>query len=169
MKRQDIVTLAFTFFTGFCLGVYIFFTGFMGITEDVVPDVGETVALEIIGEAYGGCQTVCPTFIVRADGSFRYLFTPGFDEEQVVREGSLPFSLQVELAEAMTRPALTAQSEELQPAFCNSYNEGVDVRYRITRAGEQYLLDTCGTRVATETALWQALVKIWNYFETIES
>ena len=168
LTRQEKLTLLFTFIVGVCVGVFIFFTGFMDVEEDVLPEANDTVALEIIGEAYGGCRTSCPSFIVNVDGSYRYLQVPGFEEEPVIREGTLPLTLQIELAQSLTVAGLKAQSEEIQPAFCNSFTDGVDVRYRITRASEQYTLDTCGTTVATDTPLWAALVKIWNHFETVE-
>lgn len=168
MKRQDIITLAFTFFVGICFGIYLYFMGFSGLfTSSTVPSADDSVTLNIIGEAYGGCRSDCPSFLVQADGSYRYLYTPAAGEQQIIRTGTLPFSLTMELSRMLTPAALMAQSEPREPAFCNSYTDGVDVRYRVTRDNVTYELDTCGTAVVTESTSWQALVKIWNYFETI--
>ncbi len=167
LTRQEKFTLLFTFVVGVCFGVYLFFTGFMDVEEDVIPAVGDTVMLEIIGEAYGGCRDACPSFRVASDGTFRYIYTPGAGEAPVIREGSLPLPLQLELPTALAPAQLEAQSETITPSFCNSYTDGVDARYRITRDDVTYTLDTCGTTVDTDSALWGALVKIWNHFETI--
>jgi len=169
MKKQDKLTLLFTFVVGFCFGVFLFFTGFSpAFNSSTVPAVDDTVVLSIIGEAYGGCRTDCPSFIVNSDGTFRYLYTPQIGEMQIIRSGTLPFSLRTELGRYVTPASLMVQSEMLEPSFCNSYVDGIDVKYTITRSSVTYTLDTCGTMVETESALWQSLVKIWNHFETIE-
>jgi len=39
------------------------------------------------------------------------------------------------------------------------------VRYTITKNGEEFILDTCGTRVNTDSAMWQSVRKIWDFLE----
>lgn len=167
MKRQDIITLLFTFVVGFFFGMYLYTTGFMQDYD--APDVQSQQAVNdfaLTAEVYGGCRDTCPSFQILADGTYRYMFTPTAGAEQIIRDGSLPRALRRDISEAFTAKALTTQAVKTQPAVCNSFTDGIDVRYRVTLAGNEYLLDTCGTAVDTNSAIWNTLVKTWNYFET---
>lgn len=167
MKRQDIVTILFTFVVGFAFGMYLYTIGFMQDFD--APDVQSQQELSdfvLSAEVYGGCRNTCPSFQILADGTYRYLFTPTAGAEQIIRDGTLPRALRRDISEAFNKTDLATQSVKTQPAVCNSYTDGIDVRYRVTLAGEEYLLDTCGTAVDTNSALWNTLVKTWNYFET---
>ncbi len=138
-------------------------------TSDV-PTVEELPTFTLEGEAYGGCARgdMCPSFIIMNDGTFRFLYTPSAGEKQIVREGDLPKELRTGINQTFTDDALIAQSRKIEPAMCNSYIDAIDVRYEVTIGDKIYKLDSCRTDVEVDSALWQTLVKIWNYFETQE-
>ena len=171
MKNQEVLSILITLVMGIFAGFYLYIVGFSPLFYfDTTPDQEEIAALTIVGEAYGGCQMsgTCPTFRVANDGSYRYLYTPGVGESQIVREGRLPFALQRELRQAVVPARLASQALPVVPATCNSYVDGIDVRYTVTLAGDTYELDSCGTAVVVSEYPWAALAKIWNHFETPE-
>lgn len=155
-----------TFFVGVTAGAYIFLVGFASTVATLeVPDQEKIEELVIESDVYGGCREACPSFQVLGDGSYRYLYSVSYDEPQVIQSGSIPFSLRRELLKNLTTQALTTQSQSITPAICSSYSDGIDVRYTITRDGSKYILDTCGTRVDTNSPLWISVKKIWDYLE----
>lgn len=167
MARKDILSILFTAVAGFFFGIYIFFAGWFGDhTSSNIPTQEEVWEFTIVADVYGGCRNTCPSFQIVQDGSFRYLYTPAAGQEQVIRDGAIPRALLRELNKVMTTASLEEQSEEITPSICNSFTDGIDVAYRITLEGEEYVLDTCGTAINTDSSLWLTLVKTWNYFET---
>ncbi len=170
MSGQEITSILFTAVVGFIFGVYLFFSGFLPVlvTNDVQTQE-KVNSFSIVSEVYGGCRSECPSFQSASDGSYRYQYTPAIDEDQVIRDGSIPRSLKRELSGAVSVAVLEAQSQEIQPSICSSYTDGIDVVYRITYDGTEYEIDTCGTAIDTSSRLWNALVKTWNYFETGKS
>ncbi len=169
MEKHHYVTMLFVFVTGFIFGMYLYTTGFMKeYGAPAVQSQNELNSFVLVAEVYGGCRNTCPSYQVVSDGSYRYLFTPTAGEEQIIRDGTLPRSLRRQIADVFNPVTLQTQSVETQPAVCNSFTDGIDVQYRITLAGEDYILDTCGTAVDTDSALWRTLLSIWSYFETGE-
>lgn len=157
-----------TFVSGVFVGVYAFFVGYSPAASTVENSVGELVDnVTIVGEAYGGCDrvNVCPTFRVAADGSYRYFYTPGPGAAEVLREGQLPVILRRNLYSLLEPSILAPASQPTEPALCASYTDGIDVRYTVTRNGERYVLDSCGTAVDGESDLWQTLSRIWTRLE----
>lgn len=171
LHKNDAISIIMTFVFGFIIGVFVFFSGY-GDKEQIadIPSIDEQPSFVLEGEAYGGCQMSenCPSFHIESDGTYRFLYTPTFGEEQTIKEGSLPRSLRTEINVTFTDEALVAQSRKIQPTMCNAYVDGIDVRYKIVIGEQAYLLDSCGTDVNVDSPLWQTLVKIWNYFETGE-
>ena len=172
LHRNDRISIIITFVIGFVFGIYLYFAGFMPAFDspDDVPTVAELPTFTLEGESYGGCDRTraCPSFIIRDDGSYRFLYTPGVGTPQVVREGDLPRELRTDINVAFTDVALLAQSRKIEPALCNSYVDKIDVRYEVMIGETVYKLDSCGTDIEVDSQLWQTLVKIWNYFETGE-
>ncbi len=169
MTGKEITSLVLTFCIGFLFGVFIYFSGWLQtFGESDVQTQAEANSFTIISEVYGGCMTNCPSFKIESDGTYRYLFTPAHGEEQIVRDGKLPRTLRSEIAQSVIISSLKNQSKRIEPSICNSYTDGIDVKYRITVNGKLYILDTCGTDINTDSRLWNALVKIWSYFETGE-
>lgn len=168
MKKSDLVNILFTFIVGLVAGVYLFFMGFAPTTaviEDTVEEIG--VSLTITGEAYGGCDMVgtCPSFNIADNGQYRYAYTPRGATAQVLREGTLPLAMQNDLERYAITPALERFSEPIEPIMCESYRDGIDVRYSIVLEDEVYVLDSCGTNVNADTMLWQTLAQLWSYFD----
>lgn len=168
MKKQDILTIIITFVFGLLGGIYLYLTGFAPIENKIsLPDAVELAQFTLVSDVYGGCRNTCPSFQVMNNGSYRYLYTPSAGAEQIVRQGNLPISIQRSLKNALNVDTLTAQSRSTQPPICNSYTDGIDVIYDITYAGEQYILDSCGTSVDSNSELWIALNSIWDYLENL--
>jgi len=168
MKRQDLLTILITFGMGLFLGFYVYLAGFAPASERVSTAIEEASdSLVITGEAYGGCQRVsnCPTFNVATDGSYRYFYVPLGTDEQVMREGVLPLALQQQLDRFVVQSALEEQSRSIQPVFCESFVDGIDVRYDVSINDVDFILNSCGTDVVAESPTWQALSNIWTYFE----
>jgi hypothetical protein len=88
-----------------------------------------------------------------------------YDEPQVIQSGNIPFAMRRDLQRNLTHGALQAQSQRTTPSACSSYSDGIDVQYTVTRDGEKYVLDTCGTRVDTDSPLWLSIKKIGDYLE----
>jgi hypothetical protein len=86
--------------------------------------------------------------------------------EPVIKTGTLPLTLRRELVLGLTTPKLVAQSQVVDTTSCASDGGAIDSRYRITLQGEEYILDSCGTLIDTESNTWQGLDKLWSYFET---
>jgi hypothetical protein len=168
MKRQDLLSILITFSMGAILGFYVYLAGFAPTTERVSTAIEEASdSLVITGEAYGGCQRVdnCPTFNIADDGSYRYFYTPLGTDEPVMREGVLPLALQQQLDRHVVQPPLEDQSRSIEPVFCESFVDGIDVQYDVSLNDVDFTLDSCGTDVVAESPLWQALSNIWTYFE----
>lgn len=159
-----------TFTMGVIIGFYAYFAGFSSTERAVTETVeGWTDTLVIVGEAYGGCRMAefCPSFQVADDGSYRYFYRPAGASEQVLREGIIPSDLHERLRQVATAGELQVASRPIEPAFCESYVDGIDVTYRVTLNDTDYELDSCGTDVDGEGILWQSLSLIWEYFESI--
>jgi len=170
MNRQDRLLILSTFLVGFTIGVYAYFAGFSGVDRQVTQAIeNSTDTLVIVGEAYGGCDRAdaCPSFQVTDDGEYRYFYQARGADEQVLREGTIPADLQDQLREVLVTTELQVASRPVEPAFCESYVDGIDVGYRITLNETDFVLDSCGTDVDGEGRLWVTLSQIWTYFETV--
>jgi hypothetical protein len=168
MKKQDWLNILFTFIVGVFVGFYVYVTGFAPTVEKIettVEEIGET--LIVTGEAYGGCDRVqtCPSFNIADDGTYRYSYTPRGATTPVLREGALPLSIQRNLKKYATKDTLEQFSKPVDPVMCESYVDGIDVRYVIELEGELYTLDSCGTNVDVDSKLWQTLSGLWSYFD----
>ena len=167
MKRQEVFSVFITFLVGFFVGGYFYVTNAASyVAKFTTPSVEQVSDFAVVGEVYGGCRSACPSFRVMNDGSYRYLYTPSAGADQVIREGILPSSLIRELHRALTEEGLKRESRAIEPAFCNSFTDGIDVFYRVTLNSSTYTLDSCGTEVDADGRLWTTLGKIWTYFET---
>lgn len=170
MNRQDKLLLLSTFLVGFTIGVYAYFAGFSAVDRGITDAIDRsTDSLEIVGEAYGGCSRgdFCPSFRIADDGSYRYFYRPSGADEQVLREGTIPVDLMQQLQQSVVITELQVASRPIEPAFCESYVDGIDVAYRITLNETQFTLDSCGTDVDGEGQLWVILSQIWSYFESV--
>jgi len=168
MKKQDMVSILITFFVGVVAGAYLYLVGYVPTVATLeVPGRERAESLTIESVVYGGCRDACPSFQVLGDGSYRYLYSVAYDEPPVIQSGDITFAMRKDLRRQLTPKALTAQSEVITPAVCNSYSDGIDVRYTITRDGKEYVLDTCGTKVDVDSPLWLSIKKLWDYLEIV--
>ena len=155
-----------TFLVGFLAGAYLYLTNFAGLVSKLeTPSQAEVSTFVIVADVYGGCRNTCPSFQVQHDGAYRYLYTPAAGAEQIIQKGTLPKTLQQRLHTVVTEAALRRESAVTRPGVCNSYTDGIDIRYEITLNGEKFKLDSCGTAVNANGALWAALSTIWDYLE----
>jgi len=155
-----------TFFVGVVAGSYLYLVGYAPTVATLeVPSREKIETMVIESDVYGGCRDACPSFQVLGDGSYRYLYSVALDEPQVIKSGDIPYAMRRDLQRKLTPQALVTQSLPTTPAQCNSFSDGIDVRYTITRDGEKYVLDTCGTQVDTDSPLWLSIKKIWDYLE----
>jgi hypothetical protein len=166
MKKQDLLSILLTFFLGVVCGAYLYLVGYAPAVATLqVPTQATVDSLIIEAEACGGCRNTCPSFQVLADGSYRYLYSMAPDEPQEVRSGKIPFSVRRDLQKNLTAEALVMQSQSIAPQECASFTDGIDVRYTVTREGETYVLDSCGTQVDTTSPLWLSVRQIWSQLE----
>jgi len=155
---------------GLAIGVYVYFAGYAPVATELAEVTEElTDSIEIVGEAYGACTAsgLCPSFQVADDGGYRYFYRPAGSSELVLQEGSLSRAMQADLRRSVSIGELQVASRPVNPVFCNSYEDGIDVRYRVTVDGVDYRLDSCGTDINPDGTLWVSLSNVWNYFETI--
>ncbi len=166
ITKQDRLSILITFTIGLVAGFYFYLTGysfkFSGISkEDTYSD------FSIVGEAYGNCQREgCLSFQLLSDGSYRVLVKKT-NVGTVSKEGIIPRSLRTELTRNVDTKILKQQSQKGLATNCASSDGGVDYKFKITRAGEDYELDTCKTRVAYDSGAWGSLAKLWNHFQTL--
>lgn len=169
LPKQEILSILITFTVGFFAGGYLYLNHFTKmISPDDVTDIQEIERLTIVSEAYGGCRDACPAFQVKFDGTYRYRYTPQLGGETLFKEGTLPLDIQRGLKKALNEKDLSKQSKEINAVGCESYADGIDIRYDVTLSSETYQLDSCGTSVDFSSDTWIALAKIWNYFQTIQ-
>lgn len=134
-----------------------------------IPSQSAAEEFVIVSEAYGGCRSMCPSFRLDADGSYRLELYDEESGERTFKEGVIPRDVLRNVQSAFADDdSLAEQSERINPRECNSYSDGIDVRYTVTLEGEEFTLDSCGTRVDGEGEIWKSLAKIWEYFRTVK-
>ena len=166
MKKNDLLSMLVTFVVGLFAGSYLYTTGFADtVAKYTTPDVESVSEFSVASYVYGGCRNACPSFRVENDGSYRLFYTPVAGAEQVLRQGTLPFTLQRQLNNTLIVSDLVVQSQPREPALCNSFADGIDIRYEITVEDTQYELNSCGTTVDGEGKIWKVLDDVWNHLE----
>jgi hypothetical protein len=166
MRREDILSVLLTFLVGVIAGGYFYISNAAGLlTKLETPDVEKVSEFVIVADVYGGCRSTCPSFQVQNDASYRYLYTPGVGAEKIIRQGQISRELMTQLRKVITKETLMQQATKIQPAVCNSYTDGLDITYEISLDGEVFVLNSCGTDVDSDSALWQTLGGVWDFFE----
>ena len=168
MGRQDILTILITFSVGMAIGFYAYFAGYSPVASTVEEQIDTfTVDIVIVGEAYGGCERsgACPSFRIAEDGSYRYFYLPRGASQQVLRTGTIPADRLRALHAQLTVEAVESASRPIEPALCDSYTDGIDVRYEVMLDRESYVIDSCGSAVDGDGSLWQSLSSVWDFFE----
>lgn len=154
-----------TFLTGLALGMYVYITAFKPTYAPENLSGGEASASDwsITGKRRGGTEasSAQPAFRVLADGSYLYR-QGGLPDENVseTSEGKLAKSLIKNLT--LSEAVLQNNAKEISEQNCSSDRGGYDYEYKVLMAGEVYLLDTCSTVFATNSALVSEFGKIWQ-------
>lgn len=155
-----------TFIIGFLIGTYLYLTYWAVEFNPEADVVNASNEFTIVSESYGGCRSLCPSFQVLKDGSYRYIHESSAGQELVLSEGTLPLSLQKELKRNLSAEGLALQSRDINQIECRSFTDGIDVKYRVTLNGFEYKLDSCTTSVNRDTPSWLVLAKVWSYLQT---
>jgi len=153
---------------GFVVGLYAYVAGYAPTTNSIEQAVGEIgTSLTVTSEVYGGCDRTgsCPSYNIDAAGQYRYSYASIDSGELLLLEGSLPLRFQQDLSRYATPEALTEMSRPVQQETCNSFVDGVDVRYTIVLDSERFVLDSCRTSVMVDGELWVTLRSIWEYLQ----
>lgn len=172
LDRKVRWTFIATFAMGLVTGMYLYLIGFApafsNLFERELGEVFEGRQLAIVGEMYGGCDEArsCAAFRLEGNGSYRYLPRSSGSREVSSLSGTLPSELWRELLGSLDATNLSARAREVEPNGCASDADGLDYLYEITRAGEAYVLDTCGTDFSRASELGRALEGVWRYLET---
>ena len=162
MTKQQLVTLILTFVTGLFTGVYLFVTYFAPqYVDDGVSEVN-TQDITIIGEQIGGCQMlgICPSFRLDGDRDLSYIEAHGLnDDTPSPKTRKLSRAVYGDLQNMIEQ----ADFEELgKPgSVCKAAADGVDYVYRVSLNGEEFKLDSCGTRFYGSD-LYYELQKLWS-------
>jgi hypothetical protein len=168
LSKDDLISIIVTFVVGFLVGGYLYVGQFAKTYgPDAVATEEASREFSITGEAYGSCGDVCPAFQLLKDGTYRYRYSPEINTPAVVREGTLPLDIQRSVKRALDKNALESESETVDAVVCNSSSNGVDIRYKISYEGVEYLIDSCGTAINETGDLWSSLNKIWGYLQTV--
>lgn len=165
MGRHELFLLLSTFVAGAAVGVFVYFAGYAPAEQRVTESLDGLVAdIAISGEQYGGCARTgqCNAFQVASDGSFRYLDRS--EANQSLQTGAVDRQVWSRIKRAVEQAPLVEYRQKTSPELCDSYVDGVDVRYRITIDSELFVLDSCGTAVDTSGELWRQLNQLWLTF-----
>lgn len=163
MKNEDLLSILVTFLMGLVAGAYLYLSQGAPLESRLsTPDSKSSSEFVVIGETYGSCEKICPSFRIEHNGSYRYLHAVEGQSELELSEGVLTFSLLRDLKRFASSEVLVEQSQEASDAEC-VMGDGVGVRYSITLEGDLYLLDSCGTSVDLDSDLWKTLNEIWSY------
>lgn len=167
ITHQDKISMALTFSVGVVAGVYFYFTGFSFEFGGSVPEKDFYEDFVVEGQAYGSCEMKgCMSFQLLADGSYRMVSSESRVGE-VAKNGVISLDLRSELMKNLESKTLSKQSKTNSITNCASDEGGTDYNFVITKDGEKYELDTCGTNVDFNSQAWLSLAKLWNYFETL--
>lgn len=169
MEKDDLISIIITIIVGLVGGAYLYVAHYTKLYgQDEVETQQEQAEFSMVAEAYGSCGTNCPAFQIKNDGSYRYRYFTEINQPPTLREGTLPLSEQRELRRALDESTLNEQSQSIPLDTCNSATGGVDIKYSVVYKAQQYQIDSCGTAVDSESDLWQAFGKVWQYLKTVE-
>lgn len=167
MTGQDWFMFALTFITGVFVGFYVYVTFFKPeySPDDLATSEANASEFSIIGKEYGGDNDagyIHPSFRLLADGS--YVYVPGGEGKDALeqKEGHVSSGVLRKLRDLASSNELDHFSIPVDKDNCRSYSGGVDHIYRVTVNNEEYVLDTCGTRLDYGDELATELDLIWR-------
>jgi hypothetical protein len=148
---------------GILSGVFLYVTVFipeLAPDEDQSEIISEdTVVIE--GRMYGGCQEMdsCASFKLQDNRRYQYKATP----QAEVSEGKISEDIRDAVFNTVDTKTLVTLSEDTTPHQCAGYVDGLDYMYDVTKEGKIYPLDTCTTKLATNSALQKNLISVWEF------
>lgn len=157
--------LASTFFMGMFAGAYLYVTAFAP-SYDAGVSASENIdedTLVIEGQMYGGCarRDLCASFRLIDGRKYHYLPYPTAE----VQTGTLPSALAFEVREITQEDVLLENAQRIQSGSCNSYVDGADFSYTVSKDSEEYELDTCTTAFAYDDASQTIWSDVWLAME----
>jgi hypothetical protein len=166
MKREDMISIMLTFIMGVIAGSFLYLTQFASIeTKLSTPSQETALELNVVAEAYAGCDPNCPSFQISQDGAYRYFRVLEEGEDPVLQEGVMPFAIMSEIKKRLTAKSLEEQSLAKPLITCEQDSKEVQIRYVITLDNETYYLDSCSGKVDFSSHLWQSLNRVWIYLK----
>lgn len=167
MKREDWMLFSLTFLTGAAIGMYAYIAVWKPVYAPEEIGSQEDIANEwsVVGKRRGGEQAldyIQPSFRLLGNGSYTYLPGGNSDVSFEPKEGKLKRALLNELK--VTEETLKLYEVPVNNAKCASETGGYDYEYRFTVKGNTYTLDTCETKLGTNTTLSNSLLDVWQSF-----
>lgn len=147
------MVILLTFFTGVAAGSFVYLNGLR--EYDIDPIKPSLISeFEILVTQYGGCARVsgCSSYRILSDGSYVFVANNG-----VTNSGDITDDQLTSLKQTLFDSDLELQSLPVASEFCESWIDGVDTTYTITRDKVTYTLDTCTTAVNVDSDLIELL------------
>lgn len=149
-----------TFFIGFLTGVYVYFQS-REPEEQVQNDI-VSQTLEIVGDMYGGCESMeqCASYKISEDGTYTFLIRKR-DVESKRYDDTLSQKQLGELMSLLQKVDLARIENSEFKDTCPEAFDGARYEYTIRYYNEHYTIDTCIEDVRGEP-LFESLQ---DYFE----
>ena len=160
MKIGDWLVVLLTFITGVAAGSFVYLIGLREF--DIDPIKPSLISeFEIVVTNYGGCTRSggCSSYRILSDGSYVFIAGDGVTSGGVITDDQLS-----SLKQTLFATDLEVQSVAYEPDFCESWVDGVDTTYSITRDGIQFEIDTCKTTADVDSDLLELLDWLWVQF-----
>lgn len=165
MNNSDALSLLLTFLLGIFIGSYAYLYVMNGPKEEVEELEVVKKEFAITGESYGECEADDNCFVFRLDQSGDFVVQyDGGGRGYMEKTGSLPKKLVRQFTNTVFTPAsLQIESRAPLTASCHFGQNGTNYKFRITKSGVDYHLDTCLTAIDYEGDNWYLLSQLWNY------
>lgn len=169
MKKQDIITILFTFLCGLLAGSYLFLVGFKPqvekISSELIPSADPSKIITIEGRQYGGCESAgqCASFKIEDSGRYFYLAT-SVPTARGPYSGAIPRRDWQHIRNQLSLEILSLEAQVVESEICAIDYDLVDYQYEILFLGEVYSLNTCGTKFDKTSDLGETLDWLWQFF-----
>ncbi len=151
-----------TFITGVAAGSFVYLNGLREYDIDPI-EPSRISNFEIVVTQYGGCaRGGCESYRILSDGSYVVIAGNG-----ATTGGDITPDQLTSLKQTLFDSDLETQSVPVDPDFCESWVDGVDTTYSITRDKNNYELDTCGTNIDVDSDLIELLDWLWVQFRDV--
>lgn len=155
--------LGSSFVMGILSGLFFYATVFIPefAIESDSSEIIDVNTVVIEGKMYGGCQEMdaCASFKLQDNKKYQYQAT----RSAKVTEGKIPKEINAELFSKMDVQMLSKLAQNITSSQCASFVDGLDYMYDVTKDGVTYTLNTCTTKLATESVLQERLLLAWEF------